>query len=144
MTIRGEIFEAIEARLRAIEMPTIAEVELMPSGDPVSFPALAIYDDGQQLDTDDVTASWYSLGVMVEGFVETADGREAHAAMNELYAAVIRALLPEPPLDGLVETITEGAMRVSVADLASKRRLGFALDLTLTFPTRRDDPAIPA
>lgn len=144
MTIREGIFAEIERRLLAIDDPAVAEVERMPSGDPISFPALGIYDDGQQLEDDDVVAARYSMGAMIEGFIEAADGPEAHAAMNDLYAAVVRALMLDGTLGGLVETITEGAMRVSVAELASKRRLGFSLDLDFTFSTRRDDPALLA
>lgn len=140
--IRELIFEEIERRFGEIEV--VQEVERMPSGDPVDFPALHIFDGGHRPAEADPTTSRYDMAVTVHGYIELAAGKAAHAALNELYAATVEALMPEPPLSQLVETIDEGAMQVEVATVASQRRLVFIVDFFVTFPTRRGDPAQPA
>lgn len=142
VAVREQIFNEIEQRLGEVE--GIGEVERQPSGDPASFPALAIFDSGQQLTESDAINNWYQLEVTIDGTVEGGSGPEAHAALNALYVSIVQALVTEPPLGGLAETIDEGALRVDVAELASERRLNFSLDLSITFPTRRGDPAQPA
>ena len=137
--VRELIFAEIERRLRAI--PGVAEVERMPSGDPAAFPALHIYDDGQKPGEGEAGVTQYAMPIVIDAFVEQAGGAAAHAAMNELHAAVVAALITDPPLGGLAETIDDGEMIVRVANLASSRRMGFALDIVIGFPTRRGDPA---
>lgn len=140
--IREACFAEIETRLTAIA--GVIEVERMPSGDPMSFSALHIFDGGQRAGDSNVESTRYDMSVLIEGYVEGGSGSAAHGAINALYADVVAALMPEPPLGGLVETIDEGDLQISVAQLASIERLAFALDFKITFPTRRDDPAQPA
>lgn len=141
-THRNAIFADVIERLEAIE--DAAETELMPSADPVEFPARHVFDGGHTPIDLDASDTRYSLDFTVEAYVEQAGGTEAHAALNDLYTATVCALVSDPPLGGLVETIDEGALRITVAPLASKQRLAFALDFTVTFATKRDDPAQPA
>lgn len=141
--LRELVFAEIGARLAAIG--GVAEVERMPSGDPMDFPALHIFDSGSAPNGEGEPAiTRHELPVTIEGYLEQAGGAAAHTALNGLYARVVSVMMPEPPLGGLAETIDEGALRVVVAPLASKPRLGFSLDFIITFPTRRDDPAQPA
>jgi len=137
--IRTQIAENVFARLEALGDAT--ETELMPSSDPVSFPARHIFDGGHRLIEQEAGSTRYALDLTVEGYLEASGGHEALIALNDLYAATVRALITEPPLGGLAETIDEGDLRITVAPLASKQRLAFALDLVVTFSTRRDDPA---
>ncbi len=130
-------------RLAAIE--GVAETELMPSADPIIFPALHVFDPGHE--TDVTTApgvTRYDLTLTVEGYVEGEGGAAAHADLMTLYTETVAALITDPPLGGLAETIDEGAMRVAVAPLASARRLGFSLEINITFPASRSNPAEPA
>lgn len=140
--VRNLIFAEIMERLTSIG--DAAETELMPSSDPVSFPARHVFDGGQSLGETEAGVTRYALAVTIEGYLEQAGGADAHEAINELYAATVGALLPDPPLGGLAETIDEGDLRITVAPLASMSRLGFALDLEITFPTRRGHPDQPA
>ncbi|UAK24349.1 hypothetical protein [Sphingomonas nostoxanthinifaciens] len=140
--LREQIFALIEERLGGIA--GVSEVERMPSSDPVSFPALHIFDGGQAPDWDETGVTRYDMTVVVEGFLEASGGAEAHKALNALYVDVVTSLMTEPPLDGLAETIDEGGFRPAVAPLASVRRLGFSLTFQITFPTERGDPAQPA
>lgn len=135
MTIRGAIVDEIEQRLRGIF--GVASVEVMPSGDPDAFPALVVLDGGQQPSETETFAARKDLAITVEGYVSGGGGRDAYAALNALIGDVVAALITEPPLSGLCETIDEGALRIDVAELASQRRLGFALDIPITFATPR-------
>lgn len=141
-TVRDQICALIEQRLKEID--GVALVELMPSGDPDDFPALSIYDSGQRPIEYGASATRYEMDITIEGYAEGEGGPAVHASLNSLYGGVVSALLPEPPLGGLAEEIAEGGMRVSVATLASARRLGFGLDFTIQFSTARENPALPA
>lgn len=140
--VRELIFAAIESRLTGVE--GVSLVERMPSGDPDVFPALSIFDGGQEPTDQGCSATRHGLSVTIEGYVEGADGPEAHAALSQLYVDTVAALMTEPPLGGLVEEIQEGGFRPSVAHLAAAKRLAFGLDFTVLFSTARDNPALPA
>ena len=135
---REQLFAILDERLAAIA--GVAEYEREPSGDPNAFPALVLYDGGQMQSDGEVGNSQQMLTVTVQGYAEGGAGAAAHGAMNDLHAAVVAALMTEPPLDGLVETIEDRGLRVSVAVLASKRRFGFAQDFEIQFATVRGDP----
>lgn len=135
---RESIFAAIEAALNTLS--GVATVERMAAGEPSAFPALLIEDTGQQIIPGEVGSTRYLLPVVIEGYVES-DAATAHAALNALYLDVVTKLLADPPLGGLADEISEGAMRVAVAVLASKRRLGFSLDIQIEFSADRENPA---
>lgn len=132
---RESIFAAIASRL-ALARPD-AEVEREPSGDPTHFPAFGVIDGGHAPTEFEACTTRYRLTVTIEGYVEGSGGAAAHAAMNALYDDAKAALIAEPPLGGLVESIDEGAMRVTSAPLASRRRIGFEFDLDIIFSTDR-------
>ena len=140
--VREQIFAEVERRLKALD--GVAEVERMPSGDPDQFPALHIFDAGQRPGQSDVADSRYDMSFTIHGYIDQAGGAAAHTALNDLYAATVAELMPEPPLGSLVETIDEGPMQVEVATRASERRLVFIVDFFVTFPTQRGNPAQPA
>lgn len=142
IAVREQIFAVIETRLRSIA--DVAEVERMPSGDPISFPALHIFDGGQDGADSTIGATGYALSIAVEGYVEQGSGPSVHAQLSALYADVVRVLMPEPPLDGLAETIDERNLNVWVAGQASERRMAFALTFDITFFANRGDPALSA
>lgn len=136
---REQIFVKVDARLSGIH--GVAEYERQPSSDPDKFNAVHCYDGGERLIETEAGATRKALSFTVEGYVNGASGPEAHAALNELHANVVKSLLTEPPLDGLVELIEEdGDLRIDVAELASQRRLGFAQDFRVEFATVRGDP----
>lgn len=116
------------------------EVEVMPSGDPVSFPALHLFDLGQEPALGEAGTERFILSLGIDGYVEQADGPEALAALNALYTGVIETLFPQPYFDGLVEEIDQGRLTVNVAERANARRLAFSLDLNISYATRRGLP----
>jgi hypothetical protein len=136
--IREQILAICDTRLAAIVAPG-GEYERNASGDPSRFNALFLNDDGQDIAETEAGATRYALRLTVEGYVQGGTGAAASAALNELYAGVVATMMTEPPMGGLAETIEEGRLNVAVANLAGERRLGFTLDFTITFPTRRGD-----
>lgn len=142
MTVRGDVVAAAVAAWAALD--GVAEVELMPSGDPAAFPALQIFDLGHRIEDGEAGSTRYALTLGIDGYIEASEGPDALAELNDLYAATVKAVMGEPPLGGLVESVDEGDLRISVAPLADTRRLAFSLDMTFRFSARRDDPAEPA
>lgn len=137
--IREQIFAAIEAALSA--GTEAQEIERMPSGEPMSFPALHIFDDGQGPDQQTETyATRYQMGLTIEGFVEGSGGGAMHTALNALYADTVAAIMALGDNSALIEVAEEGDMRTSVVALGSERRLAFSHDFTITYVTRRGDP----
>lgn len=137
--VRARILAEIEARLKTI--PAIAEVEIMPSGDPIDFPALHIFDDGHAIRNGEAGLTGYDIVPELVGYVEGSSGKEAHLELTNLYATAVALLTPDPPLGGLAQSIDEGDMRILVAPLEKGGRLAFTLGLPITFFTRRGDPA---
>lgn len=135
---REAIFAKIEELLNAIS--GVNEVERMPSGDPAKFPALHIWDEGQRPEQAEAGVTEYGMTFNIDGYVQAAGGSAAHTALNALHSSMVQALVTEPPIGGLVDEITEGAMNVSIAPLASKRRLAFTAEFTVNFPTNRGNP----
>lgn len=140
--VRESIFAEVEQRLGAIT--GVLEVKRMPFVDPLLFPALHIFDAGQQIEETESGVTRYGAMLTVEGYLEAQGGAEAHAELSNLYSATVAALVTEPPLGGLAETIDEGGMNIQIAPLAGKSRLMFALDFTISFPTRRGAPSTSA
>jgi hypothetical protein len=138
MATREIIFAAIEAALN--DGTDAEEVDRMPSGDPMRFPALHIQDDGQSEIEGEARATRYGMALSIEGYVEGAGGSAMHSALNALHADVIRSIIGLIPSVAEIEDIEEGDLRVAVAPLASKRRLAFSQDFTITFATRRGQP----
>ena len=118
------------------------ELEVMPSADPVKFPALHLFDLGQDPTTGEAGTERFTLALGLDGYVELANGEEALAAINALYAGAIEALFPQPYFDGLVEEIDQGKLIVNVAERANARRMAFSLDLNLSYATRRGSPQV--
>ena len=142
MTAKREaIFAAVEARLAAIS--GVGEVARMSSGDPSRWPALFIEDGGQTVNLNtEPGLNRYELTVSIDGFVEGGDGASAHADANALYLSVIAALFDGQLLGGLAEQIDEADLRMQSAHLADARRIGFSLDIKITFVAAKAAPIV--
>ena len=138
VAVREQIFVWIEDALRAQER---GEVERMPSNDPIVYPARHIFDGGHRVIENGVGEARLALTVRVEGYVESADGPAAHAALHALFVDTVRALVTEPPIGGLAETVDEGDFMPLIAPLGGKSRLCFTLEIPITFAASRGDPA---
>lgn len=140
--LRLAIVEEIETRLRAIS--GVAEVQINAAGDPTRFPALFIDDAGHVPDEGtEPQSTRYDMNLTIEGYAEGGGGRDAYAEINQLYVDVVATLLSEPPLDGLAEEVNEGPMRIATAILSKERRLGFSMDLKISFVADRAFPVAP-
>lgn len=142
MTALEQIFAALDGRLQAVT--GLQEYERMPTGDPNRFPALHLFDGGDESTEQEAAATRLSLAVTVEGYVEGASGGAAHDALNALHAKAVAALCNDAGsnLGGLVGNIEiAGRRRVDTPQLGEVRRLGFAQDFTITYATARGDPA---
>lgn len=132
-----------DSRLEAIT--GLGSYEVEPSGDPARFPALALYEGSMRVEESETGTTRYALFVTVEGYVEGGSGKAARAKRSALHAEAVKAMMTEPFLEGIVETVEEdGDYRPDVAELAKKRRLGFAQDFKIIFVTARGDPTQPA
>lgn len=136
---RSAVIADVMQRLAAINPD--GENELMPSADPITFPAFHVFDPGHATDPSEAGVTRYAMALEIEGYVEGGTGADAHAEMTALYTSAVTALLAEPLLGGVAETVDEGDMNIVVATLSEKRRLGFTLTIPITFPARRGDPA---
>lgn len=139
--VRETLFAAIEAALAS----AAAEVERMPSGDPANFPALHILDHGQAREPEtEAGATRYAVQLSIEGYVQHLAGGNAgavaHAALNQLHADTVRAVMALVDAVPGLENIEEEAMRVSVLPLGAVRALAFSADFAATIVTRRGDP----
>ena len=139
MPAREQLFRAVDEALSGI--PGVLEYERQPTGDPNKFNAVHVFDGGQSPGENEGGSRQQVLRFTAEGYVKGGTGPEAHAALNALHADVVRAVMADPTLGGLAEVISDGDLRVDVAELASARRLGFAQDFEIQFATPRGDPS---
>lgn len=136
------IFAEIDARLSAVVAVDAGSYERMPSGDPNVFPALESYDNGDSPVDFEAGTTQTELDFQVVGIVEGEGGAAMHDEMIDLHARTVFALCGDDGtnLGGIVENIEAKGRRTVVAKLASRRRLSFAQDFTITLVTRRGDP----
>lgn len=137
--VRETIWAAIDAALGAVA--GVAEYERCPSGDPGAFPAIGAHDGGQAVTEGEANRTRYRMDVGVEIFVQLDGGAAAHAALNEIYADVVTALVGLIDTVAALEEVEEGDLRVAVAPLADRRRLAASCDFAFHFSTRRGDPS---
>ncbi|MPT48256.1 MAG: hypothetical protein E2598_07510 [Sphingobium sp.] len=138
--IRDDVFDGLDAALAAIA--GLGEYDVMPAGDPVKFPALHLIDNGQGPEPNtEAHVNRYALAFSIEGYVVSdAGGRAAHKDMNALYAKAVAAIMAFADTSPMIEDVEEGTLRVVTAKLAEVRTIGFSLDFTLIYATRRGDP----
>lgn len=136
--IRETIWAAIDAALGGVS--GVVEYERCPSGDPTSFPSIGAHDSGQAVVEAEAGRTRYRMDVGVEMFVQTDGGAAAHGVLNNLYSAVVTALVALVDTVPEIEEVEEGDLRVAVAPLADRRRLAASCDFAVYFSTRRGDP----
>lgn len=137
--IRELIIQRVVTLLAATDAVEIGEEA---SGDPSRFPALQVFDAGQDVVEGEAGTERFMLKVGIDGFVENGDGAAARAARSQLYAQVVEALLAEGAFTGLADEVEQGNLANSGAQLASRRRLGFSLDITIHYATARGAPQV--
>jgi hypothetical protein len=121
-----------------------AAVDIEPVGDPDIFPAVEIYDGGDVVLERESAVTRRRLTLTIEGYVQRGDGTEATAERNALHASVVREIMTDETLGGIVEVIDPGDRRTGTATLSEHRRLMFGQDFAIDYATDRYDPAKPA
>lgn len=138
---RFAIIDAIETVIQ--DLPGVAEVQINASGDPSQFPAAFITDTGHSPDSGtEPGATRYQMRPIIEGYVAGGDGKAATQAVNDLYLAVVTAIMADTLLQSLCEELNEGELRVATVVLSKQRRMGFELELDIQFVADRDSPAV--
>ncbi|ARR54558.1 hypothetical protein HY78_14525 [Rhizorhabdus wittichii DC-6] len=140
-SIREQICAILDARLQAIADDHAGEYERDPAADPIKFPALSLIDNGQRPSEEESDTTRYAMDIAIEVFAEGSGGLAVSQQLNELHAAIVSAVMEEPPIEGLAEGFEEGVLTRSTATLADQARKGFRQDFIIIFPTRRGDPA---
>lgn len=139
---REAILFQVEQALVSAKCALIVESEA--SGDPGTFPALLIFDQGQRSSSDEseVGSTRYFMDVLIEGFVTGGTGAEARALRNDLYLKTVTALMAWQPLHELVDGLDEEDLRVDIAQLADVRSLAFSLTIKIEFSAPRESPVL--
>ena len=138
--VREMIWSQIESQLMTAAIAQ--EIERMPSSNPSKFPALHLFDGGDESDLAEAGTDTWIMRVDIEGTVEGGTGSEAHASLNALDTSVIEIIFTEPLLGGLVTQIEAGSLKPMVAERASRRRLGFVRSILIHYATRHGSPQI--
>lgn len=141
-TVLDMIDDGVEAALLTIGGIDMVDIE--PSGEPDTFPNLAIFQGSNRLLEREAGLQRREMILRVEGTIERGDGREARAERNALHAETVRAIMEDETLGGVVELIEPGDTQFTPAPFASVERLMFSQDFLIQFVTNRTNPALPA
>ena len=141
MTALGTLFAELDRRLSIV--PGVLEYERMPPGDPSRWPALQLFDNGDESIDAEPGGLRLATTVTVEGWCRGVGGALVHDQLLQLHADTVKALCSDGgDLGGLVQTIEiVGQRRVAIKELAETREIGFAQDFMITFATPRGDPS---
>lgn len=114
--------------------------------DPDRLPAAIQMDGGHQRAARDARVDQMTGRVTVGLFVTAATGAELPQALNALYARVVRPLMADPTLDGLVSDVRElGLSDPQPMTEGQERPFMYAeLDFEFEYETAEDDPTEPA
>ena len=133
MSLRGQIFAAIETILVAA-CPDEAHVEFMPSGDAQEGIEVAIMDGPMRRITGETGSVRREFSFTVHGSLTgVGGGVPVHAALNDLHATVVDALLDDPTLGGLVDLLEDGDSNFDVIPIADMRGIFFTQDFIVQF-----------
>lgn len=141
MTARREtiILEVIE-RLETVA--GVSRVVRQPNAQPTTSHTITLDDTGQRLVETGAIHSRFIMRLVVGGTI-TGAGATAASAINEFYAATVRALFADgAQLGGLAELVTAGDLQIDTAAVDQKFTTVFELQLDVQFITRTHDPAL--
>jgi hypothetical protein len=141
MTARREtiILEVLE-RLESV--PGVALVLRQPNAQPSTSNTLTLDDRGQRLIEAGAIHNIYALSLVIGGYL-AGQGAPAAAAVNEFYAATVRALMADgAQLGGIAMLVTEGDLQIDTAATDQKFTTFFELAIDIQFTARTHDPAL--
>lgn len=122
--------------------PLAVEVELSPSGEAQSFPAIQIDDDGETITSQDWMTTRARLLLTLTGAVQ-GTGREGHRLARNLDSAAVAALMADQQLGGLCTKIDMGPANFERVKLASRPGVLFRRQLDVDFSYLTTDPTKP-
>lgn len=82
----------------------------------------------------------YRMGVLVHGFVSAAAGASIEAAVNELYARIVRAALADPQLGGLADNLRHRGMNHDLTAQGGARTAEIIVEFEVDYATVEGDP----
>lgn len=133
-------FQIADAVLQLM-LPLAAEVELSPTGEAQTFPAIMIDDDGETITSQDWLTTRARLLITLTGAVQGAS-REGHRLARNLDAAAVAALMADQQLGGLATKLDLGPATFERVKLASKPGVLFRRQLDVDFSYQTTDPTV--
>lgn len=141
MTARRETI-ILEVITRLETVAGVSRVVRQPNAQPTTSHTITLDDTGQRLVETGAIHSRFIMRLVVGGTI-TGAGATAAAAINEFYAATVRALFADgAQLGGLAELVTAGDLQIDTAAVDQKFTTVFELQLDVQFITRTHDPAL--
>jgi hypothetical protein len=160
-SIREQALAAFKSQLDAVTgMASITRDDYGQTA-PGSLPALIMVDGGQSRtialgndsgqsgaagsdrDGEVFGQETYTARVAVYGYVDAADSTALGAAISDLYAKVVQAVLADPYLDGSAQYLREAADSLSDPEINLEGVLPtavFAIHFEIEFVTKSGDP----
>lgn len=140
LPVRERVLVAVKAKLDAITLPGL-QVDRNRTTAAVSFPALNQVDGGQTPDNSHTVVTFYEMQVSIEGAVQGISEATIGTDLNQLYAAVVTALVTDNSLNGTAVDIVEGEMVTAIVTEDDEHVTGsFDLGFTITYQTKGGDP----
>jgi hypothetical protein len=160
-SIREQALAAFKSQLDAVAGMASITRDDYDQTVPASLPALIMVDGGQSRTIDlgngsgqsGATGSGhdgevfgqeaYTARVVVHGYVDAADSAALGAAISDLYAKVVQAVLADPYLGGAAQYLREAADSLSDPEINLEGVLPtavFAVHFEVEFVTKSGDP----
>lgn len=141
MTARREtlILEVI-SRLEAVT--GVSRVVRQPNAQPSTSHTITLDDQGQRVINTSAQHNRFIMRLIIGGYI-SGTGATSAAAINEFYAATVRAMFADgAQLGGLAELITQADLQIDSAPIDQKFTTVFELSLDVQFIARTHDPAL--
>jgi len=137
-TIAIRIVEAVFDLLAAV--PGVAEIAIAPPGEPAKFPALHLFDRGEEVASQDWLSTRARIDLSILGYA-AGTGEETWKAARTLDGAVIAALMADQTLGGLATQIEISGLQIEEAPGAKVRTVAFQRSFRIDFSFQTTNPA---
>jgi len=136
-TIIGQIITRLEG------VTGVARVVRQPNAQPSTSYTITLDDQGQRVIETTALHDRFVMRLIIAGYIVGSGGATAAAAINEFYAATVRALFVDgAQLGGLAELVTQGDLVIDTAATDQKFTTVFELALDVQFIARTHNPAL--
>lgn len=141
--VREQILAAIKTKLAAIAVPAGLQVYRNKTTEVDRFPALVVQDSEQEVISDQTQFARYQMTVGVTGFVQNTDEALIGSLVNELYGAVVAALLSDVTQGNLAIDTREESMTTEINEADdAKVTAVFAVSFKVEYATKYGQPAV--